>query len=313
MSSLEKLEHLKKLASEAIAASQFESAQKHYVQALALDDDNPDVHYGLATCCFVLGDLVGASEHFQEVCRLDPLRAGAYVNLGAVYNRLGRYDDAVTTLRKGIQLDQKRGEGYYNLGIVHRNMGHLDLAIQAYREATRINPRMADAHYNLANVYMEQQNLGQAAVHYREALAIRPAWEKARAGAEACVEAQRLAAEERANESSHEHASAPSTAASDQNRLIDPNIHSEELKELHQYIVELQVESGTIYEIAHKEIEHVLRDLSNALLFPSNTKAQLSGQIDKLDLLVKKLNAHHEQLTNRLKRCADAEEMLMSK
>ena len=87
-----------------------------YLQALGLQSDMPDVHYGLATVYFQLRELTIAAHHFKEVTRLDPSRVGAFVNLGAVYNLLDQLDDAVTALRRSIQLDGKRVEGYYNLG-----------------------------------------------------------------------------------------------------------------------------------------------------------------------------------------------------
>src|SRR6516225_8661224 len=143
----ENVESLCKKAQQAIAQSDNDLAKQYYLQALALRSDAPDVHYGLATVCFLLNDLTSAAYHFKEVTRLDPLRAGAYINLGAVYNRLNQLDDAIPVLRRGIQLDLNRAEGYYNLGLAYRRKGQIDLAIQAYREATRINANMPDAHY----------------------------------------------------------------------------------------------------------------------------------------------------------------------
>src|SRR5438128_4706273 len=144
----ESVESLGQTAQHAIARGENEPARQLYVQALGVKSDAPDVHYGLATVCFLLNDLTSAAYHFKEVTRLDPLRAGAHINLGAVYNRMDMLDEAVPVLRRGIQLDTGRAEGYYNLGVVYRRKGQADLAIQAYREAVRINPRMADAHYN---------------------------------------------------------------------------------------------------------------------------------------------------------------------
>jgi tetratricopeptide (TPR) repeat protein len=104
---------------------------------LGLRSDAPDIHYGLATACFLLNDLDSAAYHFKEVTRLDPLRPGAYINLGAVFNRLEEYHDAVQALRRGIQIDPHRAEGYYNLGLVYRNLGQAPLAIQAYLTHSR--------------------------------------------------------------------------------------------------------------------------------------------------------------------------------
>src|SRR5438270_4321323 len=142
----ESIDSLCQKARQAIAQGQNEQARQLYLQALGLRADAPDVHYGLATACFLLNDLDSAAYHFKEVTRLDPLRSGAYINLGAVYNRLGEHDEAVQILRRGIQLDPHRGEGYYNLGLVYRNMGQPNLAVQAYLEATRIDASMVDAH-----------------------------------------------------------------------------------------------------------------------------------------------------------------------
>src|SRR5712692_4466892 len=138
----ESIETLCHKARQAVAQGQYEQARQLYLQALGLKSDAPDVHYGLATVCFLLHDLPSAAYHFKEVTRLDPLRSGAHINLGAVYNRMGLLDEAIPVLRRGIQLDHGRAEGYYNLGVVYRRKGQPDLAIQAYREAVRINPRM---------------------------------------------------------------------------------------------------------------------------------------------------------------------------
>ena len=139
----ESVESLCQKARLAITQGRPDLARQCYQMALGARADSPDVHYGLATVCFMLQDYTSAIHHFKEVTRLDPLHAGAYINLGAVYNRLDMLEDAIPALRRGIQLDVNRCEGYYNLGLVYRRKGQSDLAIQAYREATRVNPRMA--------------------------------------------------------------------------------------------------------------------------------------------------------------------------
>ena len=179
---VESVDSLCQKARQAVAQGSHDRARQFYLQALNVKADSPDVHYGLATVCFLLNDLPSAAHHFKEVTRLDPLRAGAFINLGAVYNRLDQLDDAIQALRRGIQLDTHRAEGYYNLGLAYRRKGQPELAIQAYREAARANPRMADAHLNLANIYLEQEQYGLAMAHYKQALEVRPKWDKAENG-----------------------------------------------------------------------------------------------------------------------------------
>ena len=161
-------------AQQAVARGKNELARQYFQQALGLSSGNVDIHYGLATVCFLLNDLATSAYHFKEVTRLDPQRAGAYINLGAVFNRLEQYDDAIPYLRRGIQLDMNRAEGYYNLALVYRRKGQLDLAVQAYREAVRVSPRMADAHFNMANIYLEQSQFRLAESHYRLAWSCGP-------------------------------------------------------------------------------------------------------------------------------------------
>src|SRR5262245_44050090 len=102
-------------AQHAISQGDNEEAQVLHKQALAQRPEHVDAHYGMATVCFLLGDLPGAVQHFKQVTQLDAARAGAFINLGAVLNRLEQFDDAIVALRRGIQLDMNRAEGYYNL------------------------------------------------------------------------------------------------------------------------------------------------------------------------------------------------------
>src|SRR5260370_8270078 len=127
-------------ARQAIAQGKIEQAHDLYLQALDLNAELPDIHYGVATVCFMMNDLESAAYHFKEAIRLDPIRAGAYVNLGAVYNRMEQYDEAIQVLRRRIQVDPKRAEGYYNLGLVYTKMGQPTLAFQSSLTATHTNP-----------------------------------------------------------------------------------------------------------------------------------------------------------------------------
>jgi tetratricopeptide (TPR) repeat protein len=285
------IDDLRREAQEALQQGDYPQARQFYRQALGIDGDNADLHYGLATVCFLLNDLHGASYHFLEVTRLDPRRAGAYVNLGAVYNRLDKFDDAIAALRKGIQLDGNRAEGYYNLGVVYRQRNQLDLAIQAYREATRINPRMADAHYNLANIYLEKEQLGMALSHYRHALDLRPNWEKAQRGLETALAAQNPDADR-----SIKPPSSVTIPALDPDRLLDPNFHGPILRDMHQAVIDMDRQGHQLLNVLQGDIERVIRDLSNCLLFPNTPGNDLNGQIQKFNLVATLLQQLQQQL-----------------
>jgi len=315
----ETIDSLCQKARQAIAQGDHEQARLHYQQALALKADAPDVHYGLATVCFLLHDLSSAAHHFKEVTRLDPLRAGAYINLGAVYNRLDQLDDAIQVLRRGIQLDTHRAEGYYNLGLAYRRKRQLELAIQAYHEAVRLNPRMADAHLNLANAYLEKGQFGLATVHYEQALEIRPNWEKAQNGleqAEAALEAMNQPSGVSAVTLELETASAsPTTTAStailDPGRTVDPNLHGPLLAVLHQATIESENHGRNFLTVLEKEIEPAIKELSSCLLYSDTSVHELDQCVQKFEHAISSMRSAQRGLVSSMEQIQTLGERLI--
>lgn len=297
----ESLDQLRQNAQAALSHGHYQEARQIYQQALGYNSDNPDIHYGIATACFLLGDQHSAIYHFKEVIRLDPLRAGAFINLGAVQNRLGQFDEALTTLRRGIQLDPNRGEGYYNLGLVHKQLGQLDMAINAYREALRLNPRMYDAHYNLGNIFLEKEQYTLAIAHYKQALEIRPNWEKGRAALVAAQAAQAAAtaAVESGEPKVHDATPAPDSKI-DPDRMLDPNFHANLLRELHDVVVDTDKYTQGMLDFLQKDVEEAIRELSICILTPKDPKYSLEEQIAKFDAVVNKLQQFQEAMHKRI-------------
>jgi tetratricopeptide (TPR) repeat protein len=285
-------------AKQAIEQRDWNRARQAYQQALTIDANLPDVHYGLATVFFQLRDLATAAQHFKEVTRIEPKRASAYINLGAVCNLLQRYDEAVAALRRGIQLDPTRVEGYYNLGLVYRRMGQPDMAIQAYREALRLNPRMPDAHLNLANIYLEKGQFRPAALHYEHALELRPNWEKAGDGLAQAREA--IAAEAAA--------AAATPAAPDPNAHVDPERHRNYLVSLHQATVDSDVDVVRCHQVLEKELEPSIKELSSALLYRHHPSSELDECVDKCEAAIENLRTAHRQLQGHLAKLRNLEE-----
>jgi Flp pilus assembly protein TadD/exonuclease VII small subunit len=301
----ESVESLCLKARQAVAQGNHEDARQLYLQALGLKADSPDVHYGLATVCFLLNELPNAAYHFKEVTRLDPMRAGAYINLGAVYNRLDQVEEAIQVLRRGIQLDTHRAEGYYNLGLAYRRKKQLELAIQAYHEATRINPRMPDAHLNLANAYLDKGQFAQAVSHYKHSLDIRPNWEKALNGlaqAEAALEASRQTlAETSAAATATQREKVPdagltATAVLDPERMVDPNMHGAMLSSLHRATIESENHGRSFLQILEKEVEPAIKELSSCLLYPDSSVAELDECVKKFEAAMQSIRGAQRSL-----------------
>jgi tetratricopeptide (TPR) repeat protein len=313
----ETVDSLCKKAQHALAQGETELARTFYQQALGLRSDDPDVHYGMATVCFLLNDLPTSAYHFKEVTRLDPLRAGAYINLGAVYNRLEQFDDAIPVLRKGIQLDVTRAEGYYNLGLVYRRKQRNDLAIQAYREAVRVNPRMADAHYNIANIYLEKGQYALSIAHYKQSLELRPRWDKALRGIEAAQEAMggggdsEVAANETAPDLKSPVAAARAKAL-DPERLVDPNLHGEMLRNLHRATIETEEQGRALLASIEKRVEPAIKELSSVLLYANTPISQLSEHIRQFEEAIAMMRSLQKAIKGSVEKVNQFSEQLLS-
>jgi tetratricopeptide (TPR) repeat protein len=310
----ESVETLCQRARQAVAEGGIDLARQLYLQALGLRSDHPDVHYGLATVCFILSDLPSAAHHFKEVTRLDPLRAGAYINLGAVYNRLDQLDDAIKALQRGIQLDTHRAEGYYNLGLAYKRKGQPDLAMQAYREAVRVNPKMADAHLNLANIYLDREQWGLAMAHYRQALEVRPRWDKAERGlaqAEAGHQAKEQPPAVAGGNAVGAATPAAAAASIDPERTVDPNVHGNLLTTLHKATIESENFGRNFLKILETEIEPAIKDLSSCLLYPDSPVNELDQCVQKFESAIASMRGVQANLVSSLERVRNVGEKLL--
>ena len=247
--------------------------------------------------------------------RFDPQRAGAYINLGAVCNRLEQYDEAIPYLRRGIQLDMNRAEGYYNLGLVYRRKGQLDMAIQAYREAVRVNPRMADAHFNIANIYLEQSQFRLAIAHYRLALELRPNWEKAHRGLKQSEHGLGQLEEETAPAGEEQipqlQPQARKAAALDPERDLDPDVHGNLLRMIHQTTIDVQNVGIEFLETLENELEPAIKELSILLLTPNTPPIALEQSLTKFEQAVATFLSQQNDMRDRFEKIRDAGDQLV--
>lgn len=297
---VQSVESLCQRARQAIGQGNIEEARQLYLEALGLRSDVPDVHYGLATVCYMLNDLESAAYHFKEVTRLDPLRAGAYINLGAVFNRLGEYNEAIQALRRGIQVDPHRAEGYYNLAVVYKKKGDQNLAVQAYLEATRINPRMVDAHYNLANLYVELERWTLAIAHYKQVLQLRPNWDKALDGlgiAEAALGSRRQPSPE---EPQLTDSFVRKAGSADLHRNLDPNTHGNLLTILHKATIESENQGRQFLQILEEQIEPAIKELSAVLLTRESSGTKLDQCVQRFESAIENMRLVQQSLKRSL-------------
>lgn len=301
----------------ALRAGNPQLARQHFFQALAMSPEAPNVHHGLATCCFLLSDLNGAVYHFQEVLRQDPSRLGAAINLGAVYNQMGRPDDALNVLRQSIKQDPKRAEAYYNMGLAYRLKGQVELAIQSYKEALHHDGKMMDAHYNLGNLLHELGRNSQAVRCYQQALELRPDFEPAIQGM--------LAAQQSLQSQQHPKTpvmglnvpagssavNRPLKPAIDPQQPLDPNIDGNNLAVLHRSTISSENSAREMLHVIEADLEPAIHDLSSRLLDSKADKRELMDYLEKFEVAMNKTRAVQRSWQQTMQQIRESTEKLM--
>jgi tetratricopeptide (TPR) repeat protein len=282
----ESVSSLVQQARTALARGDARAARQCYLQALAVEPESVDIHYGLATACFLLDDLGGASHYFLEVIRQEPTRADAYTNLGAVFNRLGRLEDSVKCLRRGIALEPTRAEAHYNLGVAYRRLQKHEQAARAYLEAVRLSPGMADAHFNLGNIFFELGRFRRAILCYQNALKVNPHFDKAQ---ESIRKAEELLALQ------------PGNGQADHFKL-DPKLHGLVLRDLHQSTIDSQSHGRELLHILEKELEAALAELTTAITKSDRSAEELMTRVRKFEAIIQNLRSLQRNLQQSMKR-----------
>ncbi len=305
-------------ADQALRAGNAQLARQHFFQALALSPEAPNVHHGLATCCFLLHDLNGAVYHFQEVLRQDPTRIGAAINLGAVYNQMGRPDEALNVLRQSIKQDPKRGEAYYNMGLAYRLKGQVELAIQSYKEALHHDSKMMDAHFNLGNLLHELGRNSQAVRCYQQALELKPDFEPAIHGLKAAQEALQTQQHPKTPAMGMDLASAGSSAVNrplkatiDMQQPLDPNMDGNNLALVHRATINSENSAREMLHVIETDLEPAIHDLSSRLLDAKSDKRELMEHLEKFEIAMNKTKAVQRSWQQTMQQIREATDKLM--
>ncbi len=141
-------------AYEAILKSDFEAAVEWFLEAVALEPDNPDYYYRLSITCARSDKLPAALSYAREALRLSAaepvyqlhldyllakekaVQAEACLKQGGSQLYL-----AVTLLKEAIRLDPLSVEARLLLGYALGELEEYPQAIAALKEASRLNPQ----------------------------------------------------------------------------------------------------------------------------------------------------------------------------
>jgi tetratricopeptide (TPR) repeat protein len=149
-----------------VGASDFTTAQYHFVKVLSKDSTNLKAMVGIAGVCANLGGNEAAFGWLNKALRINPRYRDAYVLKGSIYLRDGNYKFAKSSYETAVQQDRKFFLGYMMLGTIYQYENN-PLCIEYFTTASQLQPKNTEACYSLAFAYENFNNIKEAKRFYR--------------------------------------------------------------------------------------------------------------------------------------------------
>ncbi len=160
---------LAKLAETLVQMQAYNDAVEVYRAALALKDDDADLHRGLGNVLLALGKPQLAQAQLEAAAAKSPSDARVYNGLGVAYDLTGRHDLAQQAYRKGLGLAPEQLSLRNNLGLSQALGGDYAGGIATLSEVVTQPGASARNRQNLALVYgLSGDNVHAASVARRD-------------------------------------------------------------------------------------------------------------------------------------------------
>ena len=109
-------------------------------QMLVKDDpQNPRLQNSLGFCYYRTADYDSAEQHYVKALALDPTYSVAYNNLGVTYLKKDRSDISKHYFEKAIRYDAHNVKAMYNLGVAYFKKGDYFKALRCYLKAKKMD------------------------------------------------------------------------------------------------------------------------------------------------------------------------------
>src|SRR5262249_38698969 len=127
-------------------------------EVIAVDSQQANAWYLLATLAYAAGNIDVALELFQQADSLAPDRADLSSDFGIALVAAGRFEEAVTYLTKAVVRQPDNPQICANLGNALRDLGRFDEALSFLQHAIDIQPDHVEAHWDRALTWLMMGN-----------------------------------------------------------------------------------------------------------------------------------------------------------
>jgi len=145
-----------------------------YKRVIKIDSEHENAHYNLGLIYFDLKRFQNSFEAFKKVIEINPQNSNAYVQISRCCHELGRHNQSIQYLKRGIERNPKEDMLYTELGLEYYFLENYEDALKVLKESIRLNPNCAPAHAMFGSAYQALHQYNNAIIHYEKAIQLEP-------------------------------------------------------------------------------------------------------------------------------------------
>ncbi len=148
-----------------------------YQKALALDPNNPSLHWRLGIVYAQQKNLEEAKKSLEKAIAVKPDFVQAYIDLSTLLEQEEKIDDSIALFQPIFPVIQNNPDVLFMLGRLFYNRdgeGDIDRAIQLWQRATALAPEYSNALYALGLAYEKKGETTQAVAPFRKVRELNP-------------------------------------------------------------------------------------------------------------------------------------------
>lgn len=163
-----------KRGTDALRTGDYETAEKHFREAIAKDAHDKDARLGLSFALLKQRLLQDAYDHAARVILADPLSSRAHALLGSAILASGDFLSSVEEFRTSLSIQNDEALAIAGLAMVDFYENRLDPALKGLRRAVSLDANEPDYIFNLGQAAARNERYREAADAYEKFLAIAP-------------------------------------------------------------------------------------------------------------------------------------------
>lgn len=125
----------------ALSSEDFETAVKHYTEAIALDPSNHVLYSNRSAAHAKAENYAAALEDAIKTVELNPTWSKGYSRKGSALAYMGKFDEAIATYQKGLELEPNNAQLAEGLSQVKNQAAEAKLKAAQLMEKLRNHPQ----------------------------------------------------------------------------------------------------------------------------------------------------------------------------